>query len=331
MKIAMFGTNTLQFNLVYTEDVIRKISSFGEVSPMIHLKNIEEHKDFLKDCKVAFATWGMPKFTEADIKKYLPNLKILFYAAGTVQYFAKPFLNCGIKVLSAFAANAIPVAEYTFSQISLASKGYFRSAKLYKKAPLVSLAFANKSTGNYKAKVGLVGLGTIGSMVAEKLKNLEVEVFAYDPFASEEKAKDLHVQLVSLEEIFTECDVISNHLANKKCLNNIFNKTLFQRMKPHSVFINTGRGAQINEHQLANHLLLHPSITFLGDVLKEEFFPYASPLFWCPNAILTPHIAGSIGHEPQRMAYYMIRELEYYLKKEPLHYEVTEDMLKTMA
>ena len=168
-------------------------------------------------------------------------------------------------------------------------------------------------------------------MVAKRLMELDVEVYAYDPFVAEEKAAELGVKLISLEELFSECDVISNHLANKPELENVFNYKLFKRMKKHSTFINTGRGAQVAEYSLALSLLLHPSRTFVADVLKREYFPYINPLFWCPNAILTPHIAGSTGKEPQRMAYYMMEEMEKLLSGEETKYEVTLETLERMA
>jgi phosphoglycerate dehydrogenase-like enzyme len=102
-------------------------------------------------------------------------------------------------------------------------------------------------------------------------------------------------------------------------------------MKKYSTFINTGRGAQVAEYSLAFSLLLHPSRTFVADVLKNEFFPYINPLFWCPNAILTPHVAGSTGKEPQRMAYYMMEEMEKFIKGEETKYEVTLEALERMA
>lgn len=331
MNIALLGSNSLQFNMVYSEDVLKKLSEFGTISPMIKKKDLEKNRDFLKSCEFAFATWGMPKLTQQEIKKYFPNLKAVFYSAGTVQYFAKPFLDCGIKIFSAASINAIPVAEYTYSQICLASKGYFQSAKKYKLFPLISLLHANKSNGNYKVKIGLVGLGSIGSLVAEKLQSIDAEVYAYDPFVLKEKADSLNVKLVSLEELFKQCDIISNHLANKKELKNIFNYSLFKNMKKHSTFINTGRGAQVDEYALALNLILHPSKTAVIDVLKSEYFPFISPLYWCHNAIITPHIAGSIGKEPQRMAEFMIEEFSRYLNNEPAKSEVTMEALKNMA
>lgn len=331
MKIALFGTNQRQFSKVYTAEVLKKLSEYGELSDKINRKNLRENKDFLADCEIAFATWGMPKFTKAEIEEYMPNLKAVFYSAGTVQYFARPFLEKGIKVCSAFAANAVPVAEYTFAQITLAAKGYFQSAKCYRTLFPRSFVFANSSPGNFDCKIGLVGLGAIGRMVAKKLMELDVQVYAYDPFVSEEKAEKLGVKLISLEELFSTCDVISNHLANKPELKNVFNYKLFRRMKKYSTFINTGRGAQVAENALALSLILHPSRTFVADVIKREYFPYINPLFWCPNAILTPHIAGSTGKEPQRMAYYMMEEMERFLNGEESKYEVTLESLERMA
>lgn len=331
MKIALFGTNQHQFAKVYTPEVISKLSEYGELSDKINRNNLAENADFLKDCEIAFSTWGMPKFTKEEIAKYMPKLKAVFYAAGTVQYFARPFLESGIKVFSAFAANAVPVAEYTFAQITLAAKGYFQSAKHYRTLPAYSHKFAHSATGNFGCKVGLVGLGAIGKMVAERLTALDVEVYACDPFVSEETAKALNVTLVDMETLFSECDVISNHLANKPELKNIFNKKLFKKMKKHSTFINTGRGAQVAEFQLAVSLWLHPSRTFVADVIKNEVFPYFSPLFWCRNAILTPHIAGSTGKEPQRMAYYMMEEMEKFRSGAQTEYEVTLEALERMA
>lgn len=331
MKIALLCSDSQRFKTVFTEEILKELSAFGELSVLIDRRNIEEYKSFLTECEVAFSTWGMPCFTAAEIKAFMPKLKALFYAAGSVQSFAVPFLECGVKVFSAYAANAVPVAEYTVAQITLAAKGFYQSSKFYRFSPRRAMRHANAFTGNFGCKVGLVGLGAIGSLVAERLKSFDVEVYAYDPFVSAQTAKSLDVKLASLEKIFSECDVISNHLANKPELENIFDKSLFSIMKKRAVFINTGRGAQVDEFALALHLLTHLSNTYVADVLKNESFPHSSPLFWCPNAVITPHIAGSTGNEPQRMAKYMLDEYKCFIDGEPLKYEVTKEILKKMA
>lgn len=331
IKIAMFGSSEAKFRQVFTPSVIAKLEKYGELSPRIDKNNIKQYVEFLKGCEIGFATWGMMKFSEDEIKEYMPDLKVLFYSAGSVQWFAEEFLNCGVRVFSAYAANGEPVAEYTVSQIVLALKGYFQGAKRYKSLLPYSFLHTQKCIGGYGARVGLVGLGAIGTSVAQRLKNYDVTVYACDPFVSEEKAESLSVTLCDMETLFKECDVISNHLANKKELKNVFNGNLFKLMKPHSTFINTGRGDQVDEFALAKSLLAHPSRTALIDVLKKETFPYSSPLFWCPNAIITPHIAGSLGNETERMADYMIEQMDNYVNNKPTQYEVTKQMLKTMA
>ena len=332
MKIALLGNHALQFDKVYTPAVLRDLKKYGELSGRIGKKDLEANAAFLAQCEVAFATWGMPALTKEEIARYLPRLKAVFYAAGTVQYFARPFLESGVRVFSAWAANAVPVAQYAFAQITLAAKGYFQAAKFYRALPVYSLLHANTAPGLYGCRVGLVGLGAVGSAVAEKLKALpDITVLACDPFISKERAKELNVTLTDMATLFRTCDVISNHLANKPELKNVFDYKLLKTMKPHAVFINTGRGAQVSEAGMALSLLLRPNRTFVGDVIKREFFPYINPLFWCPNAVLTPHIAGSTGNEPQRMAYWMMEELERYLADIPAKYEVTPELLQRMA
>ena len=331
MKIAIMTNNQFDYERVYKDDVLCDIAKHGELSPLINEENLNEHLDFLRDAEYIFTTWGMPVFTEEKIKELMPNLKAVFYAAGSVQFFAKPFLDCGVRIFSAFSANAVPVAEYVFSLISLSTKGFFQAAKMFKLGREASLTYGHSAPSNYKSKIGIVGLGAIGSMIAEKLKALDVEVLAYDPFVSQEKANSLNVKLVDLETIFKECDVISNHLANKVELNDIFNENLFSLMKERTVFINTGRGAQVDEKALAEALKEFPMRTAIIDVLKDEQNPRKSPLFWCDNVVMTPHLAGSSGNETQRMARYMADEFERVLNNEDTKYEVTSQMLKTMA
>lgn len=333
MKIALLTNSKFQFNSVWRKAQLEKLGELGELSPLCGRRNLAEHHEFLSKCELAVSTWGMPALTEQEIKEYLPCLKAVFYAAGTVKAFAEPFLKCGIKIFSAAEANAVPVAEYTLAQIILAAKGYFQSAKLYR--PLLPLSFlaGRRNYGNYQVKIGLIGLGVIGSMLCIKLKDAldDAKIYAYDPFVSKERAQELGAELVSVETLFSECDVISNHLADKPSLKNFFNKNLFSLMKKNATFINTGRGAQVNEYALAWALLSAPARTAVLDVIKSEYFPILSPLWWCPNAILTPHIAGSTGGETVRMAEYMLEVCKQYLNGESPSCEITLEKLIVTA
>ncbi len=330
MKVAILCNMAHNIKRVYIDRVVAEIAEQAEIVFTGNYNDCIKDAQKVADVEVIFSTWGMPIMSKEAIKEYFPSLKLVLYAAGTVQPFAKEFLESGVRVCSAWRANGIPVAEFTFAQISLAMKGYFRSAKTYKFNVASSLFFKIKANGNYNKTVGLVGLGAIGAMVAEKLKALDVNVLACDPFVSAERAAELGVTLVDMETLFEKSNVISNHLANKKELTHVYNYKLFKKMQPHTTFINTGRGKQINEWHLTAYLLTHPRCTALLDVLTTDV-SYLSPLWFARNAIVSPHMAGSTGGEVVRMADYMISEYKKYLNGEALEHEVSIAMLKTMA
>ena len=97
------------------------------------------------------------------------------------------------------------------------------------------------------------------------------------------------------------------------------------------MFINTGRGAQIVEDDLARALREDPDRTALLDVTWPEPPEADSPLLTLPNCILSPHIAGSMNNEVARMGAYMAEEYEALSAGRPCRYQVTLDMLETMA
>ena len=271
----------------------------------------------------------MPALTAEQIAQ-LPALKIVFYGAGSVQSFARPFLDCGIKVSSAWRANAVPVAEYALAQILLANKGYFRNIRDCK-THQGRTGNPFKGRGNFGATVALLGAGAIGSLVIGLLKPFHLDIVVFDPFLSDERAQTLGVRTVSLEAAFREGDVVSNHLANNAQTRGMLNKTHFSAMKDHATFINTGRGATVVEADLLAELHKRHTLTALLDVTMPEPPEPHSPFYTLPNVYLTSHIAGSLNDEVVRMADYMIEEFGRWQQGEPLTNEVTPDILETMA
>ncbi len=302
---------------------------YGTDETVFSKEDLLKNPDAFRDTAYIFSTWGMPAMTEDEIKAYLPNLKAVFYGAGSVQYFARPFLNCGVKVFSAWAANGVPVAEYTVAQIVLANKGFFKTMRYTDNA--AARAVFGGYPGNYDVKVGVIGAGVIGKLVIQKLKDYQLEALVFDPFLPEETAQKLGVKKVSLETIFFECQVVSNHLANNAQTQGMLNGALFEKMLPYATFINTGRGAQVVEADLIRVLKERPDLTAILDVTYPEPPVQDSELYTLPNCILTPHIAGSAGNEVRRMGEYMKAEYQSLLQNKPCKYEVTLEMLKTMA
>ncbi|MBQ4576042.1 MAG: hydroxyacid dehydrogenase [Clostridia bacterium] len=335
MKAVFLNSKTPNANTpVYPDDIRQKLYAecdfFDEVIFTKEEDLIARAED-LAQVDYIFSTWGMPRFTEEQIKKYLPSLKAVFYGAGSVQGFAREFLNCGIDVFSAWGANAVPVAEFTVAQIILANKGYFQRFCHTSCEKWENRGFGNPFRGNYNTKVGLLGAGMIGKLVINMLKAYRLDVLVFDPFLSDEKAAELGVTKASLETIFAECDVISNHLANNPQTQGILKAEHFASMKFNATFINTGRGAQVDEAGLAAAMREVPTRVALLDVTMPEPPVEGSDFYKLPNVFLSPHIAGSFGNEVERMGEFMYEEMVAYKNGLPTKYGVTLKMLETMA
>lgn len=318
---------------VYDKETVIELQKLAEIETKIYKKaDILSRPTEFSDVDIIFSTWGMPRFTEDEIRSCFPSLKCLFYGAGTVQSFARPFLACGVKVFSAWAANAVPVAEMTTAQIILANKGYFLTSRIYHSEGKSEATKAfEKCRGNYGETVGIIGAGMIGKLVIKMLKSYNLNVLVFDPFLSDEDASELDVKKVDLHTLFAESFVVSNHLANNTQTVGMLNYELFSAMRENAVFINTGRGAQVVEDDLVRILGERPDLTALLDVTNPEP-PYAKhPFYTLPNCLLTPHIAGSAGAEVARMGKYMLCEYKQYLSGASTKYEVSEKMLETMA
>lgn len=328
--------NDYNLNRVWTPRAMARLQGIADVYPHpICPDNMAEHAAALAEAEVAFSTWGMPVFTVEQIRTYMPNLKGIFYAAGSVQAFARPFLECGVRVFSAWLANGIPVVQWTVSEILLATKGFFQSLPISKQNYRQAGHIAGQLPGNYLARIAILGAGVIGSGVIRSLKAMmhsedEMEIVVFDPFLSDERAADLGVRKVDLEEAFT-CDVVSNHLANKEEIRGILHYDLFARMPKLGVFINTGRGAQVVEDDLARALTEEPTRAAVLDVTDPEPPSPDTALMQLPNVFLTPHMAGSSGKECERQAHFM---MDAYLKMDgdaAIDCEVSMAMLATMA
>lgn len=286
----------------------------------------------LKDARYVFSTWGMAALTEEEIAQKLPSLKAVFYAAGTVQAFARPFMKRGVKIFSAWGANAVPVAEVTVAEIILANKGFVQNFHRGGAGEWTEHDAGKPYPGNYDTPVGIIGAGMIGSLVIRMLSSYRLKVKVFDPFLSEERAAELGAEKVnSLPELFASCHVISNHLANNPQTVGMIDRSCFDRMDENGVFINTGRGQQVVEADMIRALRECPSRSAMLDVTWPEPPEQGSELYTLPNVLLTPHTAGSLGNEVRRMGEYMYREFLALTGDGETKYEVSEKMLETMA
>jgi phosphoglycerate dehydrogenase-like enzyme len=283
----------------------------------------------LREADVLVSTWGMPALSE-EFLQAAPALKAVLYAAGSVKAFVTDAgWERGIVVSSAWAANGVPVAEYSLATILLSLKRFWHFSRM-SRAGTVQQGDLN-IPGAYRTKVGLVSLGAVGRATARLLKPFDFTLLAYDPFLPAEQATELNVGLVSLEELFRECDVISLHAPWIPETERMITGKLIASMKEGASLINTSRGAVVAQDEMIEVLTRRPDLSAVLDVTHPEPAAPDSPLRSLPNVVLTPHIAGSMQGECARMGSWMAAELRRYVSGEPLRHAVTRDMLARMA
>lgn len=333
-KKAAFFSSEEQINNAYNGEVKQKLyETLDFLDGYYTNESFADGKarEELKDVEYVFSTWGMPVLEEKTIEKLLPKLKAVFYAAGTVQYFARPFMRRGVRIFSAWGANAVPVAEVTVAEIILANKGFYQNVHRGG-GEWTEHDAAKPYPGNYNTDIGIIGAGMIGTLVINYLKNYRLNVRVFDPFLPDEKAAALGVEKVkTLPELFACCHVISNHLANNAQTVGMIDRTCFDRMDETAVFINTGRGQQVVEKDMIAALKAVPTRSAVLDVTWPEPPEKGSELYEMKNVFLTPHTAGSLGNEVQRMGEYMYDEYSAFITSGVTRYEVSEKMLDTMA
>ena len=171
----------------YPEPVLRRLRPFvGRLDLIVPAARWAEQPEVLAQAEVIFSGWGAPRMDE-DFLRAAPQLRAVFYAGGSVRYFVTDaFWQRGIRVTTAQAINAIPVAEFALSTIQLGLKRFWHYARTTRERR--SFPAERPMPGAFGAVVGLVSYGIIARLVREKLRSLDCSVVVYDPFLSDEAA-----------------------------------------------------------------------------------------------------------------------------------------------
>lgn len=326
----LFLLNPDAYHKIYNPTQQATIAGLVDLyTPPQTAQSVAANPAILQEAEVIFSGWGMPRMDEAFLS-HCPNLKIVFYGAGSIKYCTTDaFWQRNIPITSSYAANAVPVAEFTLAQILLSLKKSWQHALAIKAAG----AYPKRYTvaGGYGSTVGIIALGMIGRMVCEHLRRFDLNVIAYDPYVSAEEARQLGVTLVALDDIFTQADVVSLHAPWIDATVGMITGAHLATMKEGATFINTARGAIVREGEMIDVLQARPDLLALLDVTYPEPPAAGSPLYTLPNAILTPHIAGSLDNECQRMGQIVVDELQRYLAGEPLQWAISREQAAIMA
>lgn len=328
----VFALDPNAFESVYAtedRDRIKKLVNITE-DLVLSRENWREYKDILKETEFIFSGWKTPAL-DAEFMAAVPKLRAVFYAAGSVRYCtSEAFWARDIPITTAYAANAVPVAEYTVSVALLGLKQFWRGAALARNGEGWG-DHTRPISGSFRATIGLVSFGVIARRVVQILSAHDVRILVYCPYLTDDEADRFGVVKVSLHKLFQESDVVSVHTPVLPETLGLVGGDLIRLMKPDATLINTARGVILNQPSVVEALRERGDVTAILDVTHPEPPAASDPLFSLPNIIVTPHIAGSLGRECQRLGSYMADELERFLQDRPLKWRITREMAQRMA
>ena len=239
------------------------------------------------------------------------NLKVIGRAgSGLDNVDRSAATKKGIVVMNTPGGNTITTAEHTISlMVSLARKipqaTMSMKAGKWEKKKFMGVELFNKT-------LGVLGIGNIGSQVAKRAQGLAMNVLAYDPFLSEDKAKAMGVEKVDLQELFGRSDFITIHTPLTPETKNMINKETIKMMKNSVRIINCARGGIINEKDLYDALIDGKVAGAALDVFEKEP-PENNPLLTHDNVIATPHLGASTKEAQENVAIAVAEQVVDYL------------------
>ena len=163
---------------------------------------------------------------------------------------------------------------------------------------------------------GLVGLGKVGSAVARRLRAMEMQVLAFDPYVPDERARMMGVDLTDLESLLRRSDFVSLHTALTDETYNLIGREQLALMKPESRIINTARGGLIDEAALLEALEAGKLAGAALDVFEQEP-PSNAALLANPRVVVTPHLGASTMEAQEQVAVDVAREVRLVLDGQP--------------
>ncbi|MDW3220354.1 MAG: hydroxyacid dehydrogenase [Acidimicrobiales bacterium] len=288
----------------------------------------------LAEAEIIVGHWGTPTIT-ADLLARAPKLRMFAYAAGTIKWSMSDdaWDVRDLVVTSGASANAEPVAEYTLAMILLANKRVFPAVDLMRDRETWAVPPTAREHGNWDKTVALVSASLIGRRVAELLQpfpHLPVEI--YDPFVDAATIESLGAtKAEDLLDLCRRADVLSIHAPALPATHNLIGAEHLAALPDGATVINTSRGHCLDLDALVAELESGRLFAIIDVTDPLEPLPDDHALRRLPNAVYTPHVAGSQGTELARMADWVCDEVERFVAGRPQRNRITRDMIDKIA
>ena len=246
------------------------------------------------------------------VLKHAGQLKVIGRAGiGVDNIDVQTATKQGVVVMNAPGGNTITTAEHTISLVLALARNIpqgtasIREGK-WERKNLSGIELTGKT-------LGIIGLGHIGRVVADRAKGLKMNVITTDPFVSKDAAKTLEIELVPLENLLGQSDFISLHVPRLKETVDMINEKTIKKMKQGVRIINCSRGELIQIDDLYQAILSGHVAGAALDVLPQEPPDPNLPILQHPNVIFTPHLGASTGEAQLKVADMIARQIAAYL------------------
>jgi D-3-phosphoglycerate dehydrogenase len=247
----------------------------------------------------------------ADIIEAAKKLKVVGRAGSGLDNVDKvAATKRGIVVMNTPGGNTITTAEHTVALLLSLARQVPQATSSMKDRKWEKKKFMGIEV--YGKTLGIIGLGAIGSHVAKMAQGMGMNVITFDPYLSEEKAKNLGVEVVDLNSLFKQADFITNHIPLTNETRNLINTKSIAKMKKGVRIINAARGGVVNEADLYKALKSGRVAGAALDVFETEP-PGESPLLELDNFICTPHLGASTKDAQENVAVAVARQIADYL------------------
>lgn len=249
---------------------------------------------------------------DAEALAAAPALKVVARAGvGLDNVDIKAATTAGVMVVNAPTSNIVSAAELTVGHILSLARNIPAAHASLAEGQWKRSSFTG--TELYEKTVGIIGLGRIGALIAARLQAFDMRVVAYDPYVTPARAQQLHVELMSFEDLLRASDFITIHMPKTPETTGMIGDAELAMMKDSAFIVNVARGGLIDEQALYRALSAGTIAGAGLDVFVSEP-PKNSPLLALPNVVVTPHLGASTDEAQEKAGVSVARSVKLALE-----------------
>lgn len=320
------------FDQLFAVEQQARLRHLGNVTMPAQAGNLSEAQltALIGGIDIVITSWGSPPFSAAALAA-ADRLKLIAHSAGSIKrLLPPPVFAAGPRVTHVAYSMSIPVAETTLALILLCLRNYHKIDRSFKDAGWAAARAMPPGAELAGNRVGVIGAGYTGRAVISRLLGMDAGVWLCDPYVSEARAVALGAKKVALEQLMRECPIVTLQAPATAETYRMIGAEQLSWLRDGAIFINTARAHLIDEAALLAELRTG-RISAALDVFDREPLPDDSPFRQLDNLIITPHIAAVTHQAYKRQGEITVDEVASFLSEGKLRYEVTRDMLDTMA